>query len=226
MENVVTVVVVDDHPLIREAIRSLLSGREDIGVVGEGGVGDDVLPLMAEYEPDILLLDLSMLQSKNAQNGTNFYASPVIKDIRQRWPETGIIILTQQNVPALIHQSIKWGVAGYILKGDDLSLQLPTAIDMVRKGAVYFSESVSQLLYRENKEERGVTLTPKQMEALTLMYRHPDDSNQQHARTLGIKDGTYRSHLSSAYKALGVTNDTAAIIRCLELGFFANRPQA
>jgi DNA-binding NarL/FixJ family response regulator len=186
-------------------------------------MGDDVLPLMARYGPDILLLDLSMPQSKNAQNGTNFYASPVIKEIRQRWPETGIIILTQQNVPALIHQSVKWGVAGYILKGDDLSLQLPTAIDMVRKGAVYFSESVSQLLYRGNDEEHDTHLTPRQMEILTMVYRYPDDSSQQHARTLGIKDGTYRSHLSSAYKALGVTNDTAAIIRCLELGFFANR---
>lgn len=222
MPKMIEVVIVDDHPLIREAVRSLLSDQEHIEVVAEGSVGDDVLSLMEKHVPDILLLDLSMPQSKNGNNAAKFYAPPVIKQIQQRWPETGIIILTMENVPSLIHQSVEWGVAGYILKGDDLSLRLPTAIDMVNQGSVYFSESVSQIVLRKKNDTREVKLTPKQMEALTLMYRYPDGSYLQHAVTLEIKESTYRSHLSSAYKALGVTNGTAAILRCLELGFFAN----
>lgn len=222
MTNTVKVVVVDDHPLIREAIRSLLAGREDIEVVGEGGVGDDALLLMEAHEPDILLLDLNMPQRKDGNNGSKFYAPLVIKEIQERWPKTGIIILTMENVPTLIHQSVNWGVAGYILKGDDLSLQLTMAIDMVSKGSVYFSESVSQTLLRKNGNAQEITLTPRQMEILTLVYRYPDGSNQQYAQVLRIQEGTIRSHLSSAYSALGVTNATSAILRCLELGFFAN----
>lgn len=222
MTKEIRVVIIDDHPLIRQAVRGLLSDQGHIAVVGEGAVGDDVLLLMEEHVPDILLLDLNMPQSKDKDKSAKFYAPPVIKQIQHRWAETGIIILTMENVPALVHQSIEWGVAGYILKGDDLSLQLLTAIEMVNHGSLYFSESVSQIVLRKNVDSREVSLTPKQMEALTLMYRYPDGSNQQHALTLGIKESTYRSHLSSAYKALGVTNGTAAVLRCLELGFFAN----
>jgi len=222
MTKTVKVVVVDDHPLIRKAVCSLLVGREDIEVVGEGSVGDDVFLLMEAHEPNILLLDLNMPQRKVDNNGSKFYAPPVIEKIQERWPETGIIILTMENIPTLIHQSVNWGVAGYILKGDDLSLQLTTAIDMVSKGSVYFSESVSQTLMRKNKNAQEIALTPRQMEILTLVYRYPDGSNQQYAQALKIQEGTVRSHLSSAYSALGVTNATAAIVRCLELGFFAN----
>ena len=81
MTKMVEVVVVDDHPLIREAVRSLLAGREDIEVVGEGGVGDDALLLMEAHEPDILLLDLNMPQRKVDNNGAKFYAPPVIEEI-------------------------------------------------------------------------------------------------------------------------------------------------
>jgi two-component system, NarL family, response regulator DegU len=223
MTKTKSVVIVDDHPLIREAVRSLLSARSDIEIVGEGDVGEDVVPLMETHEPDILLLDLNMPQKKVANNGSKFHAPAVIKEIRRRWPDTGVIVLTMENVPALILQTINWGVAGYVLKGDDLSLQLITAIDMVSKGSVYFSESVSQTLVGKKEDTQNVTLTPRQMEIMTLVYRNPDGSNLDYAQALGIKEGTVRSHLSSAYVTLGVTNVKAAILRCLELGFFENR---
>lgn len=217
----VTVVCVDDHPLIRQAVRSLLAEREDIEVVGEGGTGDSVLALMAEHNPDILLLDLSMPQGENAEESAGFRAFPTIEAVRKQWPQTGIIILTQSNVPAFLNTFIELGVAGYILKSDDLSLRLVNAIDSVSQGGIYFSESISQM-FRNGGDDTDVTLTPRQLEILTYIFRYPDSSGLTRAAAFNISDGTLRSHLTQAYKALGAANITSAIIRCLELGIIRN----
>jgi DNA-binding NarL/FixJ family response regulator len=86
----VTVVAVDDHRLILQAIRSLIEQRDDMELVGEGTRGDDVLALMAQHNPDVLILDLSMPQTSNADS-PNFRAMPTIEAIRPQWPRTGII---------------------------------------------------------------------------------------------------------------------------------------
>lgn len=217
----VTVICVDDHPLIRQAVRSLLAERDDIVLVGEGGTGDAVLTLMAEHHPDILLLDLSMPQRENQDDSAGFRAFPTIEAVRRQWPNTGIIILTQSNVPAFLKTFVELGVAGYILKSDDLSLRLVNAIDSVSQGGIYFSESISQM-FRNGGDNTDVALSQRQLEILTYIFRYPDSSGLTRAAAFGITDGTLRSHLTQAYKALGAANITSAIIRCLELGIICN----
>lgn len=212
----VKVVAVDDHPLILQAIRSLVEQRDDMELVGEGTRGDDILVLMAEHSPDVLVLDLSMPQS-NEIGSPNFRVMPVIETIRKQWPRTGIVILTMSNVPTFVYRMVEVGVASYILKGDNMSVQLTTAIENVGSGSVYFSETIQQLL-RQKGDRPKVDLSPMQIELLTHYYRYPNDSSNERGRVFGIKGATVRTYMSRVHEALGVSNATAAIIRCLELG--------
>ena len=213
-----TIVAVDDHPLIRQAVRSLVDEREDMKLVGEGSTGEDAVALVEQHEPNVLLLDLSMPQSA-AQEGQRFQALPTISRLAKRYPEIAIIILTQHYIPVLIKGALSRGVKGYLLKSDDLSLNLPSAIETVSKGGVYFSETISQKLFGSgNDRSEMVNLTERQIEMLNAIYSSPDAAYAEHARNLNITESTFKSHLTKAFKALGVTNVTAAMIRCMELG--------
>jgi DNA-binding NarL/FixJ family response regulator len=127
------------------------------------------------------------------------------------------IILTMSNVPSFVYRMIELGVASYLLKGDDMSIELASAIKKVGEGSVYYSESIQRLLAHQGSSH-AVDLSAQQIELLTHYFRYPNDSSEEHAQAFGIKAATVRSHLSKSYAALGVTNTTAAIIRCLELG--------
>lgn len=217
--NVITIVAVDDHPLIRQAIRSLVDEREDMSLVGEGSTGEDVLALVEQHKPDVLLLDLSMPQSTR-QEGQRFQALPIISGLVKQSPETAIIILTQHYVPVLIKGALNRGVKGYLLKSDDLSLNLPSAIESVKKGGVYFSETIAQKLFGDDNDKNEIVknLTQRQIEVLNAIYSDADAPYAEHARNLNITESTFKSHLTKAFIALGVTNATAAMIRCRELG--------
>jgi DNA-binding NarL/FixJ family response regulator len=215
----ITVVTVDDHHLIRQGVRSLLAPHSDVELVGEGSTGDNVLTLVEELNPDVLLLDLSMPQSSadTSSNG-QFKALPTIARLTKTHPGTAIIVLTQHFVPVIIQGSIDLGVKGYLLKSDDLSLNLPSAVATVSRGGVYFSETIGNELFGKSKADRAVNLTARQIEILTTIARTPDASYANQATNLGITESTLKNHLTKAFKALGVTNITAAIIRCMQLG--------
>ncbi len=216
----ITIVAVDDHPLIRKGIKSLVEEREYMELVAEGGVGDDVMPLVEQYQPNVLLLDLSMHQhQKEDDDGTRFQALPTISKLTKQHPQTDIIILTQHYVPVLIRGAINRGVKGYILKSDDLSLNLAGAIETVAIGSVYFSETISKQLFRNGEVGKAAktNLTERQTQILNAIYNSPDVPYSILAKNLQITESTFKAHLTKAFKALGVTNVTAAMIRCMEL---------
>ncbi|MCB0019084.1 MAG: response regulator transcription factor [Anaerolineales bacterium] len=218
-KELITVVVVDDHHLIRQGVRNLLVPRDDMELVGEGATGDDVLALMEQHTPDVLLIDLSMPQSgAGGSTEKQFKALPTIARLSKSYPDTAIIVLTQHFVPVIIRGAIDLGVKGYLLKSDDLSLNLPSAVATVSKGGVYFSETIGEELFGKSKADRAVDLTARQIEILTTIARLPDDSYASQAASLGITESTLKNHLTKAFKALGVKNITAAIIRCMQLG--------
>lgn len=216
----VSVVAVDDHRLILQAIRGLIEQRDDMELVGEGTRGNDVLTLMTVHNPDVLVLDLSMPQTNDADS-PNFRAMPTIEAVRKQWPHTGIIILTMSNVPAFVYRMIELGVAGYILKGDDMSITLTLAIEKVGAGSVYFSESIQRLLAHPGDGPK-IELSAQQIELLTHYFRYPNNTSDDHAAVFGVKPSTIRAHLSKSYAALGATNTAAAMIRCLELGIIVS----
>jgi DNA-binding NarL/FixJ family response regulator len=219
MERII-VVAVDDHPLIRHAIAKQLEEQEDITLLGEGCSGDDVLALVERYRPDVLLLDLDMPKSRNSDRNQRFQAFPVIGRIRDEYPETAIILLTQHLKPVLIKGAIERGVSGYLLKDDDLSLNVSEAIRAVSKGGMYLSESARHQIFGSQTQELEpvVKLRPRQIEVLATIFLDPNVCYPELASRLSISESTFKAHLSNAFSVLGVSNVTAAVIRCIELG--------
>lgn len=215
----ITVVSVDDHPLIRTAIRSLLESQEEIELVGEGFVGEHVLPLMEKHRPDVLILDLAMPQTENSQSGDRFPVLQTVAQLNHDFPETAVIFLTQYASQSMSQQAISLGVRGYLLKSDDLSMNLPGAIEAVYRGGVYFSKEISQLLFQPvHQAATPPILSERQKEIILAIAQTPDVTYQQIAYELSITESTLKGHLNKAFKALDVTNITACIITCMQSG--------
>jgi two-component system NarL family response regulator len=217
--NTIKVVSIDDHPLIHEAIRSLLSGYNDIEHVGEGYVGDHLFPLLEQHQPDVLILDLIMPQHEDQQpDGRSFVPLQALATLRRRFPEVSVIILSQYLHRGVAQGAISHGVKGYLLKSDNLSLNLPSAIKHVSKGGVYFSTAFSKEMFNRPDRMHDELLTDRQKEVILAIAKSPDLSYAQIAANLHLEPRTVKGHLSNAYKSLGVTNITACVIRCMQLG--------
>ncbi|MCP5096843.1 MAG: response regulator transcription factor [Chloroflexi bacterium] len=221
MNTPITIVVIDDHPLIRHAIKTQVTESENLILVGEGTAGEHLASLVAQHQPDVVILDLNMPQSSLNHNGKPsepFQALPEVTKLHRQYPETAVIILSEHIVPSLIYNGIKSGIKGYILKSDDFSLSLPEAIATVSKGGLSFSPQIQQKLFAARTDTYPPVLTPRQLEIVQTIAKSPDKSYAQHAANLGIRESSLRNHLTNINKILGAQNLTGCIIRCLQLG--------
>jgi two-component system, NarL family, nitrate/nitrite response regulator NarL len=206
----ITVVAVDDHALILEAIRTRLSKDSRIQLVAEGTAGEQTLPLVAEHRPDILLLDLRMPQVVGDKGGYAFPYLDTIARLRQLYPETGIIVLSQYAMPEEIAEIAQMGVKGYLLKGDATSLNLVEIIQSVQAGQLVFSPRVAEILETTPRAERVNLLTARQREVLFCKLKNLDKSNRELAAQLHISESAFKGHLTVAYRILGLKNTAEA----------------
>lgn len=219
MVETIRVVSVDDHYLIHEAIRSLLADQETIELVGVGSAGDQIFSLVEKYDPDVLILDLIMPRLVGGDPEVEaFMPGPTLIQLREEYPETAVIILSQYLNRRIVQSAIQHGVRGYLLKSDNLSLNLPDAIKEVNRGGVFFSVAVSRELFNPPPAPPEDLLTPRQREIILAIAKTPDAPYSEIADRLSISPRTLKGHLDSAYKALEVGNITACIIRCMQLG--------
>jgi DNA-binding NarL/FixJ family response regulator len=217
--NKITVVSVDDHYLIHAAIHGLLADHENIEVVGEGFAGASVLPLVQQYKPNVLILDLLMPQQQGGDlEKDSFQPLPTLAQLREEYPDTAIIILSQYLNEAIVQSAIQHGIRGYLLKSDNLSLNLTDAIQQVSRGGVYFSLEVSRQLFQRPETPAGDLLTYRQRQIILAIAKSPDTPYSEIADRFVITYRTLKGHLDGAYKALGVSNITACIIRCMQMG--------
>jgi len=224
MNTPITIVIIDDHPLIRQAIRTQMDESEDLTLVAEGAAGEHLFSLVAEHQPDVVILDLNMPQLDSSRNGKSsepFQALPEVTKLHQQYPETAVIILSEHIVPGLIYNGIKSGIKGYILKSDDFSLSLPEAIDIVSKGGISFSTRIQQELFAARADSNLPVLTLRQVEIVQTIAKSPDSSYAQHAANLAIRESSLRNHLTNINKIVGTQNLTGCIIRCLQLGIIS-----
>lgn len=219
MSDKISVVSVDDHYLIHEAIRSLLNDYTDIELVEVGSAGEHVIPLVEKYQPDVLILDLLMPQQEGSKiEEESFRPGKTLAQLHEQYPKTAVIILSQYLNQGIVQDAIQHGVRGYLLKSDNLSLNLPDAIKEVRRGAVFFSLEVSRQLFRPSQASIEDLLTYRQREIILAIAKSPDKSYEEVADQFYIAHRTVKGHLNDAYKRLGVSNITACIIRCMQLG--------
>ena len=196
------IVIIEDHTILREGLRSILSSDPDFEVVCEAEDGLQGLRCVEMFSPDLVLMDLSMPR----MNGLE-----AISEIKKQYPDTKIITLTVHNTEEYIHAALKAGANGYVLKDASLT-ELTVAIRSVLKGKHYLSPSISDKIiecYLQGKEsvertsELGV-LTLRERQILKLIAE--GHKNKEIANYLCISLKTVETHRSNLMKKLDLHN--------------------
>jgi DNA-binding NarL/FixJ family response regulator len=208
-KKTITVVAVDDHALILEAIRTRLGQDSGIALVAEGTVGEQVLPLVAAHRPDVLLLDLRMPQRVGDRAGTFPYLDTVAT-LAHLYPHTRIIVLSQHAIAEEVAEIARIGIQGYLLKSDTLSLKLAEVVRKATAGDMVFSQKIEAMLGATPHSERLNFLTVRQRQVLWCKLENLDKSNRELADILHISESAFKGHLTNVYRLLGVKNTAEA----------------
>jgi two-component system response regulator DesR len=193
--KVIRVVVVDDHPHVAIALRTLLDKTPDIRLVAESQRGGDVAGLVRQTRPDVLLLDMFI--------EPGFDALSAVRRLRTDFPDLKICLLSAYLEPAWVRDLLQAGIYGYILKDDDYVSRIDTIIRDLADGRMYLSPQAYEALAQATRaESKDSPLTEREIEILRLAKRGLP--NPQIAQSLHISPGTVRNHLSAIYRKLGV----------------------
>jgi DNA-binding NarL/FixJ family response regulator len=191
----IRVAVVDDHPHVAIALRTLLEGTPDIQLVAESRHGMQVPALIRRTRPDVLLLDVFI--------EPEFDALSAVRDLRVDFPNLKICLLSAYIEPSLVRDLLQAGVHGYILKDDDYVSRIDTIIRDMADGRIYLSPQAYEALAKATRSVgKDQVLSEREVEVLRLAKRGLP--NPQIAQVLHISPGTVRNHLSAIYRKLDV----------------------
>jgi DNA-binding NarL/FixJ family response regulator len=218
VERKVRVAILDDHPPIVEGYTSRLRSSSLIEVVATASRGEELEPMLTTTKVDVLLLDVIVPISDT--NHSPYPILNVIPRLLQTNPDLAILVISMHNQQTLIRAVVEAGASGYILKDDQHFLQdLPTIVESVAHGGVYFSQQAHQQLFR--RSGRAPQLTTRQLEALSLCAAYPAMTTGELAERLQVANSTMRNLLSGAYLMLEVHSRTAAVARAQQLGLIS-----
>ena len=210
MTDAIGLLIVDDHPVVRDGLVAILSTQPDFQIAGEAASGEMALTLFAEVQPDVILLDLEM----PGMDGVT-----VIQQLRQIQPAVKIVVFTAFDTDERILSALQAGAKGYLLKGAPRS-ELFKAIRVVHQGGSLLQPVVaSRLLNQLSGTEvtsANEELTPREFEVLELLAQ--GKPNKEIAAELVISERTVKFHISSILAKLGATNRTEAVTLALQLG--------
>lgn len=205
----IRVLVVDDHPIVRSGIASVLASQSDFEIVGEAGNGADAVDAAKRVAPDLVLMDLRM----PVQNGVEATAAIVAER-----PATRVVILTTYASDGEVLRAIEAGAVGYLLK-DVPHDELFRALRAVARGERYLAPVVTERLMARYQQPTRSSLTDRELDVLRCVAR--GDGNKQIAASLGIAEPTVKAHLVHIFEKLGVENRTAAANVARERGLIA-----
>lgn len=202
----IRVLVVDDHAILRDGIRSILESQEDVIVVGEASDGAEALEFVSKLLPDIVLMDISM------PNTNGLEATRLIKE---RYPQVKVLILTQHDNREYIAPALGAGASGYVLKRSGRREML-NALRQVHEQGVFLTSNITQEVLQDysqngrNSKEYEHLLTERERQVLQLVVE--GKSNKEIALMLGISPKTVSVHRTNIMSKLDVQN-TVELIR-------------
>ena len=211
MGEKIRVLVVDDHPVVRRGIRSLMAEEPDITVIGEAVNGRDALEQVEKLQPDVILMDLVMPE----MNGVD-----AIQAITASHPEMRILVMTSFAADDKVFPSIKAGALGYILKDSDPE-DLVRMIHQVHRGELSIHPSIARKVIQELNRPAiepltPSPLTPREVEILQLLAQGVE--NKEIARRLFLREATVRTHVSNILGKLQLANRVQATLYALRTG--------
>jgi two-component system response regulator NreC len=200
MADQISVLIADDHTIVRSGVRLLLEAESDIRVVGEALNGREALELAESLQPDVVLMDITMPEMDGLE---------ATKEIKSRFPQINVLVLTMHRSDDYFFEMLKAGASGYILKGAKTS-ELINAVRIVQQGEVFLYPSMTQKLVQgylqlaDWDNEGEPSLSPREKEIFRLLAE--GYSNREIAETLVISPSTVHSHRGNLMDKLGLGN--------------------
>jgi len=202
-DSSIRVLLADDHAIVRNGVAQILNEERGIGVVGEAADGAEAVELFARIRPDVALVDLRMPKLEGVQ---------VVEQIRERFPDAAIVILTTYDTDNDIERALRAGAKAYLVK--DVSPQdLVACVRAVHAGRTWVSPKVAAKLVAR---VTNVRITRRELAVLRLLAA--GNSNREIGDALGISDGTVKIHVTHLFAKLDVTSRTEAINTALRRG--------
>jgi len=211
MENEIRILICDDHAVVREGLRALISTEPDMTIVGEATNGESAVAAFRELRPDVGLLDMVMPRMDGVET---------LKAILSEFPSARILILTSFSDDDMVFPAIKAGALGYLLK-DSMPEELIRAIRSVNRGEASLHPSIARRLIQELTQPTPLPptqepLTEREMEVLRLVAK--GYSNEEIGDALVVSERTARGHVSSILSKLHLANRTQAALYALREG--------
>ncbi len=204
VNGIIRLLIVDDHVLVREGIRSILNSQPDIEIVGEAANGEEAVEKADELRPDVILMDIAM----PVMNGLK--ATEIIK---KKYPDINILTLTIHEDDRYFFKILEAGASGYFLKGGS-SAELISALHTVREGQVFLYPTMASMLVgnylkhskKENDNSYLSSLTKREKEVLELIAQ--DFTNREIASRLFLSPATVQTHRANIMAKLNLHSRT------------------
>jgi DNA-binding NarL/FixJ family response regulator len=205
----IKVLIVEDHPIVREGVTAVLARARDIDVVGAAGTVGDGLRLAAKLEPDVVILDLKLPDA----DGTAAVGR-LARDRRR------VLVFTAYDADDDVFGAIRGGASGYLLKGSPAA-QIVEAVRQVNAGESYLSPGIAAKLVKGVSQPTGRSLLSAR-ERGVLRLVAAGQSNRQIAATLSISERTVKFHVTAIFNKLGADNRAQAVAIAADRGLLSN----
>jgi DNA-binding NarL/FixJ family response regulator len=199
----ISILIVDDHPVVRQGLRAMLSSEPDFVVMGMAASAREALNLLEHKEPDVVLMDLRMPEMEGTE---------AIAELRRIRPNIRILVLTNYGSDEYIVRATQAGAMGYLLKNTPQE-EIVEAVRMVYRSERYVPKDIAQRLFEAIGREE---LSPRELEVLSLVAQ--GCTNKDVAQQLFISDKTVRNHVTSCLLKLQAKDRTEAVTRAIERG--------
>ena len=204
----IRVLVIDDHPVVRQGLVAVLGDELDLEVVGSAGSAEEALALAERLHPDVALLDLELPAMDGVEAIAGFAAAS---------PDTRVMVFTAYDTDERVFGAIRAGAKGYLLKGATAE-EIARAVRVVRDGGSYLEPRVAAKLVSEVRAPRCPTGQLSERERAVLRLVAEGLPNKQIARSLSITERTIKFHLASVFNKLGADNRAQAVALAAQRG--------
>ncbi|WP_210013963.1 response regulator [Pseudomonas palmensis] len=201
--------LVDDHSLVRDGIRALLSVVPNVAVVGEAENGAQAIEMVEQCKPDLLLLDINL---------PDINGLVLTRKIRERHPSLRILVLSMHDSKEYVSESLRAGASGYVLKNSP-SREIVAAIEAIATGGTFYSAEIAQKLLLDDGESSE--LTPRESQVLYKMAQGLN--NKEMARELNISVRTVETHRLSIRRKLKIDKPAALVKYAIDHGIISSQ---